>query len=170
MGTVNSLYSFLEASAKRHERFQEIQKALSASKPPTTLKRLCETRWASRYRAVHSLKNNFKAVTLTLQAISDEDPRTGHETDSLLKVISSFVFYFYIIILDSLLKVTGVLSDYLQGEVVLLSNATNAAANTISTLKSYCTDAKFLSFGVLLNMYHLNLTWSHRRYLEDGKY
>ena len=146
MGTVNSLYSFLEASAKRHERFQEIQKALNASKPPATLKHLCETRWASRYRAVHSLKNSFEAVILTLQAISDEDPRTGHEADSLLKAISSFVFYFYVIILDSLLKVTGVLSDYLQGEVVLLLNARNAASSTISTLKLYRTDAKFLVF------------------------
>jgi hypothetical protein len=109
LGTVNSLYSFLEASAKRHERFQEIQKALNASKPPTTLKHLCETRWASRYRAVHSLKNSFEAVVLTLQAISEEDPRTGHEADSLLKAISSFMFYFYILVLDSLLKVTGVI-------------------------------------------------------------
>jgi hypothetical protein len=39
-----------------------------------------------------------------------------------------------------------VLSDYLQGEVVLLSNARNAASSTISTLKSYRTDAKFDEF------------------------
>ena len=146
LGTVTSLYSYLEASAKRHERFQEIQKALNASKPPTTLKHLCETRWASRYRAVHSLRSSFEAVVLTLQAVSDEDPRTGHEAESLLKAINTFVFYFYIIVLDALLKVTGVLSDYLQGEVVLLSNARNAASSTVSTLKSYRTDSKFLEF------------------------
>ena len=48
--------------------------------------------------------------------------------------------------MDSLLKVTGVLSDYLQGEVVLLSNARNAALSTISTLKSYGTGTKFHKF------------------------
>ena len=146
LGTVNRLYDFLEASAKRHERFQEIQKALISSKPPTTLKHLCETRWASRYRAVHSLKSSFEAVLQTLLAISDEDPRTGHEADSLHKAIASFAFFFYVTILDSLLKVTSVLSDYLQGEQVLLSTAKNAAASTISTLKSYRSDAKFDEF------------------------
>ena len=171
LGTVNSLYSFLEASAKRHERFQEIQKALNASKPPTSLKHLCETRWASRYRAVHSLKTSFKAVILTLQAISSEDPWTGHEADSFLKAIHSFVFYLYIIILDSLLKVTGVLSDYLQGEVVLLSNARNAASSTISTLKSYHTDAKFLEFWSAAESVssELDLEPPHLP-IEEGKY
>ena len=62
-------------------------------------------------------------------AISDEDPRTGHIADSLHKAIASFAFFFYITILDSLLKVTGVLSDYLQGEEIL----STAAASTIST-------------------------------------
>ena len=78
---------------------------------------------------------------VTLQAISDEDPRTGHEADSLLKAIAIFSFYFYIIVLDSHLKVTGVLSDYLQGEEILLSTAKNAASSTISTLKAYRSDA-----------------------------
>ena len=92
LGTVNRLYDFLEASAKRHEKFQDIQRALNASRPPTTLKHLCETRWASRYRAVYSLNSSFEAVMVTLQAISDEDPRTGHEADSLLKAIATFTF------------------------------------------------------------------------------
>ena len=51
-------------------------------------------------------------VVLTLQAISDEDPRTGHEAESLLKAINTFVFYFYIIVMDALLKVTGALSIF----------------------------------------------------------
>ena len=48
LGIINALYDFLEASTKRHSiLFEAVQKAINTAKPPTTLKHLCETRWAS---------------------------------------------------------------------------------------------------------------------------
>ena len=46
-----------------------------------------------------------------------------------IKQLLHLLFSFICTILDSLLKVTGVLSDYLQGEEIL----STAAASTIST-------------------------------------
>lgn len=68
LGTVNSLYDFLEGSAKRHAKFTEVQhtSACSGNHPQVTLKRLCETRWAARYRAVHAVFTNYLAVLETL--------------------------------------------------------------------------------------------------------
>ena len=56
----------------------------------------------------------------TLQAISDKDPWTGHEADSLLKAIRSFVFYLYNIILDLLLKVTGLILLSSKGSSIVV--------------------------------------------------
>ena len=63
------MYDFLEASSKRHSKFEAVQKAISTAKPPTTLKHLCETRWVSRYRAVHAVKELYDAVVKVLQDI-----------------------------------------------------------------------------------------------------
>ena len=46
LGTVNALYDFLQAPTKRQSKFEA---AINTAKSPTTLKNLCETRWASRY-------------------------------------------------------------------------------------------------------------------------
>ena len=75
LGTVNSLYDFLEGSAKRHAKFTEVQhmSASSGNHPLVTLKRLCETRWAARYRAVHAVFTNYSAILETLTFISEED-------------------------------------------------------------------------------------------------
>ena len=58
LGTVSSLYNFLESSAKRHAKLAEVQRASSTGRsnhPAVTLKRLCETHWSSRYHSVHAV-------------------------------------------------------------------------------------------------------------------
>ena len=77
LGIVNALYDFLEASAKRHSKFEAVQNAINAAKPPTTLKHLCETRWASCYRAVHAVKELYDAVVKVLQDITRRPQNWG---------------------------------------------------------------------------------------------
>ena len=95
LGTVNALYDFLETSAKRHSKFEAIQKAINTAKPPTTLKHLCETRWASCYRAVHVVKELYDDVVKVLQDIKEEDGKAGADAASLLKLIYQHFHFLY---------------------------------------------------------------------------
>ena len=112
LGTVNALYDFLEASAKRHSKFEAVQKAINAAKPPTTLKYLCETRWASCYQAVHAVQELYDAVVKVLQDIEQEDGKTGADAALLLKSISTFSFFFIILCLDAVFSVVNILSVF----------------------------------------------------------
>ena len=132
LGVVNSLYKLLEGSAKRHSRFQAIQEKLGGSS--VTLKRLCETRWSSRYEAVHAIKSSFDAIIHTLEAISTEDAELGPEASCLLKSVQTFHFFFYISVLEEVLGKTAVLSRYLQGRRVELSGVKSKVSSTIKAV------------------------------------
>ncbi|XP_062521178.1 zinc finger MYM-type protein 1-like [Corticium candelabrum] len=132
LGVVNSLYKLLEGSAKRHSRFQAIQEKLGGSS--VTLKRLCETRWSSRYEAVHAIKSSFDAIINTLEAISTEDAELGPEASCLLKSVQTFHFFFYISVLEEVLGKTAVLSRYLQGRRVELSGVKSKVSSTIKAV------------------------------------
>ena len=145
LGTVNALYNFLETSAKRHSKFETIQKAINSAKPPTTLKHLCETRWASRYRAVHAVKELFDAVVKVLQDIEEKDGKPGADAASLLKSISTFSFFFVIVCLDAVFCVVNILPHYLQEKIMTFSRARTCTKSIVSTLSQYRSDEKFES-------------------------
>ena len=147
LGTVSSLYNFLEGSAKRHAKLAEIQHASStgsSNHPAVTLKRLCETRWSSRYRSVHAVFSNYSAILETLTFISEEDTsKSGADANSLFLNVSTFQFFFYIKVLNSLLEVTNVLSEYLQHEQINMREAKEVADSSILTLEGFRSDEKF---------------------------
>ena len=64
LGTVNSLHSYIEASAKRHAVFKNIAKLEDAYE---TLKHISDTRWASRKAAISSMKATFSSVLKCLK-------------------------------------------------------------------------------------------------------
>ena len=145
LGSVNALYDFLEASAKRHSKFEVVQKAINTAKPPTTLKHLCETRWASRYRAVHAVKDLYDAVIKVLQDIEQEDGKAGADAASLLKSISTFSFFFIVLCLDAVFSVINILSQYLQEKTMTFSRARTCTKSILSTLSQFRNDQKFES-------------------------
>ncbi|CAF1116873.1 unnamed protein product [Brachionus calyciflorus] len=57
IGTVNSVYSFIEASPKRHAIFEKLQ--MEKKKSELKLKYLSDTRWSSRYKAFKAIKENL---------------------------------------------------------------------------------------------------------------
>ena len=150
LGTVSSLYNFLEGSAKRHAKLAEMQHASvtgSSNHPAVTLKRLCETRWSSRYRSVHAVFYNYSAILETLTFISEEDTsKSGADANSLFLNVSTFQFFFYIKLLTALLEVTNVLSEYLQHEQINMREAKEVADSSILTLEGFRTDEKFNNF------------------------
>lgn len=55
---IQNLSVFVERSAKRHALFQHIQ----GDKEKTTLKKLCETRWASRYFSLKAIVQTYSSI------------------------------------------------------------------------------------------------------------
>lgn len=116
-------------------------------RPILTLKRLCETRWGSRYRAVHAIFANYSAILEALSFISEHDTsKSGADANSFLFNISTFQFFFYTNVLNCVLEITNILSEYLQREQITVKDAKEVAHSTTVTLKDYRTDIKFDKF------------------------
>jgi hypothetical protein len=104
LGLVNALYNFLEASPKRHCFFAGKQQTTSGGQKWKTLKLLCETRWASREKAISSVMQNFEVIITALEELSGEPGKIGGEANSLLKSCATFEFYFYISLLNEIFR------------------------------------------------------------------
>lgn len=151
LGTVSSLYNFLEGSAKRHAKLAEVQHSSvtnsSSNHPVITLKRLCETRWSSRYRSVQAVLSNYSAILETLTFVSENDTsKSGADAHSLFLNVCTFHFFFYLTVLNALLEVTNVLSEYLQHEQINMREAKTVADSSVLTLEGFRTDEKFSNF------------------------
>ena len=105
-GTVSELHNFMEASAKRHAVFQEMQKESGCKS--FTLKSLSGTHWACRAEALKVIKKRLEEVIASLQKIADEDPSSGAQAQSLLNSIRTFDFVFNLVILDEVFNTTKI--------------------------------------------------------------
>ena len=65
IGTVNSIYSFIEASPKRHAIFEKLQ--IEQNQSRLTLKHLSDTRWSSRDKAFRAINENLAVIFDTLE-------------------------------------------------------------------------------------------------------
>lgn len=140
-GTVSELHNFMEASAKRHAVFQEMQKESGCKS--LTLKSLSDTRWACRAEALKVIKKRLEEVIASLQKIADEDPSCGAQAQSLLNSIRTFDFVFNLVILDEVFNTTKILSKYLQ-YIDLSICAAHSKVNAVQkSLREMRTDAEF---------------------------
>ena len=75
LGTVQSIYTFLEASPKRHALFGEVR---ADSEPKLTLKSQSETRWSCRYESVNVIIQQLESITKALLELKDyKDSKTS---------------------------------------------------------------------------------------------
>ena len=102
VAVVDTLYKLMEGSAKRHCRFKGIQEFVDSARPTTVLKRICETRWSSRYEAVRAIKVTFRAIVQTLQSIANDDAELGSDAVCLQQSVEMFYCYFYISVLKTI--------------------------------------------------------------------
>ena len=84
---------------------------------------------------MHAVFSNFSAILETLTFVS--------ENDTML-VLSNF--FFYLNVLNALLEVTNVLSEYLQHEQINMREAKEVADSSILTLEGFCSNEKFNNF------------------------
>ena len=149
IGNVNCIFSLIGASAKRSGIFREIQKDSNAE---TTLKRLCETRWASRSRSFSAVLENFPVICAALKAIDTQDKNPSAANAMLLyKAIHSFEFVFVITLLDILFEITNHLSELLQKVEQDYASAVLLAKIAIDDINLRRSDEYFEKFWKYMN-------------------
>ena len=120
LGAVQSLYTFIEASPKRHSCFMNVRIGDSSAEDNSfirVLKSLCVTRWACHYEALRAVQEEYLRIILTLSQIENDvtsDASTSSTARALLKNILDQKFIFGVEMLKLLLAPTTKLSSELQ--------------------------------------------------------
>ena len=117
-GTAEKLYTFLTSSLPRLHTLIEHQKCQYES-TVDTLKRLSDTRWASRKHAVDAVVGSYAAIVTTLDDITSGESKEHKgsiraEAMGLSVLIQKYSFVFLMLFLQKLLNSIFVLSNYLQ--------------------------------------------------------
>ena len=140
-GTVQKVAVFFGESAKRYHVFKEIDKGSLTSIPgPAKLQKLCETRWSSRYDALHTIKLKWKTVLEALSTIADGGESNAH---ILLCSLRSFDFIVSLVIVEHFLSYTNSLSMALQKEGTNLLAALESAKASLQCIQGDRNDACF---------------------------
>ena len=142
LGTIQSVYNFLEASPKRHALFGDIETEECCLL--TTLKSQSVTRWSCRWEAVKAVDQQLERIVKALLVLStDRDAKTCTESRSLLHGICDFQFVLGLCVLKIILSNTSSLSTYLQGKTVDVIAARGNANLILETLRSCRNDENF---------------------------
>jgi len=142
LGTIQSLYNFLEASPKRHAMFEDIK--MDGEPIARTLKSLSITRWACRWEAVKAVASQLpRIVKALLEMANDRDAKIYTESSALLNAICDFEFVFGLVLLKIILSTTNSLNSYLQKKTLDVVTAKKTADATIQTLSECRNDKSF---------------------------
>ena len=134
LGTVQSLYNFIEASPKRHNMFANIDVG-GDSVSMSTLKSQSKTRWSCRWEAVKAVEGQLPRIIFVLLLLQNErDAKTYSESSALLNAVCDFDFVFGISLLKVILSMTSSLSNYLQSKTMDVTTARRTGELTIQTL------------------------------------
>ena len=128
-------------SAKRYHVFKEIDKENSTTVPgPAKLQKLCETRWSSRYDALHTIKLKWKTVLEALSTIADDGESNAR---ILLCSLRSFDFIVSLVVVEHFLSYTNSLSVALKKEGTNLLAALESAKASLQCIQRDRNDAYF---------------------------
>ena len=125
LGTLQSLYNFLEGSTKQHALFHSFE--VDSDHLALTLKSLSDTRCSCRWEAVKAVTEQMsKIVKVLLVFTNDKDKRMYTDSRALINAICDFDFVFGLTLLKVMLLNTNSLGKYLQGKTLtlLLPNVT----------------------------------------------
>ncbi|KAJ8364351.1 hypothetical protein SKAU_G00131820 [Synaphobranchus kaupii] len=145
-GTLESLYCFLTSSLPRFKILEEEQANMQLEGTILTLKRLSDTRWASRKQATEAVIQSLPAILAALERIKEHNltsPKTASEADGLLHKISTFEFKLMLCIWNAILQKTYILSNYLQKESLDINMAVQLIDTCMAQLKEMRTDLSF---------------------------
>ena len=142
LGTIQSLFNFIEGSAKRHAIFQAV--AADENSLVTTLKSQSKTRWSCRWEAVKSVRGQLpQIISALLQLLNEPDCKTYTDSCALLNAVCDFNFVFGLNLLKIILSTTSSLSSDLQSQTMSVITARKTAEMTIKTLTDCRNDESF---------------------------
>lgn len=136
---VQSIYNFIEGSAKLHAVFESLQER--SSDFSTTLKSLSDTRWSCRAEALRAILDNFETIVDTLSEISENYVSVGGQAGSLLTSVTNFHYFFPCILMWQIQ--CNVLSKVLQSSTFHYASVKSLPSSTISALLAMRTDHYF---------------------------
>lgn len=134
-GLVQKTYVFFTGS---HPRLVILTKAQEECNVPNLrLKKLCDTRWASRVDAVATLRKIYPAIVDALETIEDKETNVLVVSDchGLLNGLTRFEFIVGLFVWEDLLRHVKCLSDYLQSEKLDLLHGAELISTTMKTLQ-----------------------------------
>ena len=141
---VESLYTFLARSPKRHAAFVTLQQTMYPGQRVCELKRLSDTRWACREDALRSLKKVLSAVVKLLQNMADSDPPDSAAGDARMLLRSiDFEFILCMEITTPIFNETAIASAALQRKNLDLSASYTIVEGVIQRVKAMRTDEAF---------------------------
>jgi hypothetical protein len=134
---IQNVSVFIERSAKRHALFQHIQ----AADQKITLKKLCETRWASRYQSLKAIVKTHTSIFTFLEiADDDNDHSVGATARGIQKKIKTMNFIFYSTSLLLLFERIHTLSCLLQSKDLCVKTATDLVEKILKSLLNLKND------------------------------
>ncbi|XP_030749949.1 zinc finger MYM-type protein 1-like [Sitophilus oryzae] len=110
---VESLYAFFAHSIKRWAVLTEMFESKKH-----TLKRLCPTRWSSRYDSLHSLRFHYREIlqVLTKLTLTSSKATEQNEALGLKKKLENFETVVLIVMEHKILSITKLVSNALQSK------------------------------------------------------
>ena len=138
-GTIESLYMFFGHSIKRWAMLTGIVSTDLSDHSDVTLKRLCPTRWSSRYESLTALRYGYVDVmkTLTKIALTTDKKDERGEASGLKKNMEKFSFIFLVVLQTKVLESVNVVSKLLQDTNTDIEKAVKLLENTILILSEY---------------------------------
>lgn len=123
--TIQSLYVFFSESLPRWQLLNSDIK--NNQTVAYTLKKLCPTRWSSRYDSLLAIKNNYLSILKCLSNLSVTAKKTMDrcEANGLKNKIENLNFIFILQFQGSILENTNILSKSLQSSSIDMSTATD---------------------------------------------
>lgn len=137
---VNKVYVFFTQSLPRFQLFRTEQN--DECNVRLTLKKLCPTRWSSRYDALLSLKENFTIVMKCLTKIILMSSKNNEvvEATGLRKNMSTFNFVLMLVFQSKILERVQITSKCLQRVEISLDDASGLLKKSLDSISAMRED------------------------------
>lgn len=137
--TIEQIYTFFGNSIKRWNMLSGIITADSSDHPDVTLKRLCPTRWSSRFDSISAIRHRYVDVMRALTKISLTSDKRDERTEAagLMKLMENFSFIVLLVVQTKVLETVNAVSKTLQKQDTDLQTAIQLLENAIKVLSDY---------------------------------
>lgn len=152
--TVQQIYVFFSESLPR---WQKLNSALDNDTTKRTLKKLCPTRWSSRFDSIFALKNGFAQVMMCLENIIlfSNKPCETREAKTIRNEMNLFEFIVMLVLQCKILTAINIVSKYLQDPSIDLLTASSLLKQAQNNMMQLRNDFQ----GILVEAKQIATNW-----------